>query len=84
MGHIDHVVLLDYDERGEAGRIDFLQRLVSADNLDVAVDKWLNSIFACGRRAVRIQRRLIMDCDLSPNRRRARRYSSLCGKLPQR
>jgi enoyl-CoA hydratase/carnithine racemase len=57
----------DHIDAEEAYRIGFLERLVAAGDLDASVDKWIESILACGPRAVRIQKRLIMDWDrMSP------------------
>lgn len=57
----------DHIDADEAYRIGFLERLVPAGELDAAVDRWIDSILACGPRAVRIQKRLIMDWDrMSP------------------
>ncbi|MBL4720653.1 MAG: enoyl-CoA hydratase/isomerase family protein [Alphaproteobacteria bacterium] len=57
----------DHIDANEAYRIGYLQRLVSYDALDDAVEKWIVSLLACGPRAVRIQKRLIMDWDrMSP------------------
>lgn len=53
----------DHIDAEEAYRIGYLQKLVPADQLDAAVDAWLVSLLACGPRAVRIQKRLIMDWD---------------------
>lgn len=51
----------------EAHRIGFLQRLVLASALDDAVEGWIESLLACGPRALRIQKRLIIDWDrMSP------------------
>ena len=51
----------------EAYRIGYLERLVPLDGLDAAVESWVKSLVACGPRAVRIQKRLIMDWDrMSP------------------
>lgn len=47
----------------EAYRIGYLQRLVPYGQLDAAVERWLQSLLACGPRAVRIQKRLIIDWD---------------------
>ncbi|MFT5391042.1 MAG: enoyl-CoA hydratase [Gammaproteobacteria bacterium] len=47
----------------EAYRIGYLQRLVAADALDDTVEQWVNSLLACGPKAVRIQKRLILDWD---------------------
>ena len=53
----------DHIDAEEAYRIGFLERLVDPANLDAAVDGWIASLLACGPRAVRIQKRLIMDWD---------------------
>jgi enoyl-CoA hydratase/carnithine racemase len=53
----------DHIDAEEAYRIGFLQKLVPAAQLDAAVDAWIESLLACGPRAVRIQKRLIMDWD---------------------
>ena len=53
----------DHIDAEEAYRIGYLQKLVPADQLDAAVDAWLASLLACGPRAVRIQKRLLMDWD---------------------
>ena len=57
----------DRIDAAEAWRIGFLQRLVAPGGLDAAVDGWIASLLACGPRAVRIQKRLIIDWDrMSP------------------
>lgn len=57
----------DHIDAQEAYRIGFLERLVPRDGLDTAVESWVRSLIACGPRAVRIQKRLIMDWDrMSP------------------
>ncbi|MEM7405196.1 MAG: enoyl-CoA hydratase-related protein [Pseudomonadota bacterium] len=53
----------DHITAEEAFRIGYLQRLVAPDELDAAVDGWLESIVASGPKAVRIQKRLILDWD---------------------
>lgn len=53
----------DHIDAEEAFRIGFLNRLVDPAELDAAVDGWIASLLACGPRAVRIQKRLIMDWD---------------------
>ncbi len=53
----------DHIDAEEAYRIGFLNRLVDPADLDAAVDGWIASLLACGPRAVRIQKRLIMDWD---------------------
>ena len=57
----------DHIDADEAYRIGYLERLVPFAGLDVAVERWITSLLACGPRAVRIQKRLIMDWDrMSP------------------
>ena len=57
----------DHIDAAEAYRIGFLERLVPAAELDAAVERWVASLLACGPRAVRIQKRLILDWDrMSP------------------
>jgi len=57
----------DHIDADEAYRIGYLERLVPYAELDSAVEKWITSLLACGPRAVRIQKRLIMDWDrMSP------------------
>ena len=53
----------DHIDAAEAYRIGFLQRLVPYSGLDAAVEGWIGSLLACGPRAVRIQKRLIIDWD---------------------
>ena len=53
----------DHIDSAEAYRIGFLQRLVPYSELDAAVENWIVSLLACGPRAVRIQKRLIIDWD---------------------
>ena len=53
----------DHIDAEEAYRIGFLERLVAPEDLDAAVDKWIESLLLCGPNAVRIQKRLIMDWD---------------------
>lgn len=53
----------DHIDAEEAFRIGFLNRLVAPADLDAVVDGWIDSLLACGPRAVRIQKRLIMDWD---------------------
>ena len=53
----------DHIDAEEAYRIGYLQRLVAYDRLDIEVEGWLDSLLACGPRAVRIQKRLIIDWD---------------------
>jgi len=58
---VELVLTGDHIDAKEAHRIGFLQKLVPATGLDAAVDAWLDSILACGPRAVRIQKRLNQD-----------------------
>jgi enoyl-CoA hydratase len=53
----------DHIDAQEAYRIGYLQRLVPTRDLDAAVERWLTSLLACGPRAVRIQKRLVIDWD---------------------
>jgi enoyl-CoA hydratase/carnithine racemase len=53
----------DQISAAEAYRIGFLQKLVSADQLDAAVEEWVRSLLACGPRGIRIQKRLLEDWD---------------------
>ena len=53
----------DHIDAEEAHRIGYLERLVAGEQLDTAVDGWLESLLACGPKAIRIQKRLIMDWD---------------------
>lgn len=57
----------DHIDAEEAYRIGYLERLVPAAELDDAVERWVASLLACGPKAVRIQKRLIIDWDrMSP------------------
>ncbi|MDD9907235.1 MAG: enoyl-CoA hydratase-related protein [Rhodospirillaceae bacterium] len=57
----------DHIDAEEAYRIGYLERLVPMAELDDAVERWVASLLACGPRAVRIQKRLIIDWDrMSP------------------
>lgn len=51
----------DVIDAAEAHRIGFVQRLVPADGLDDAVERWIASILASGPRAVRLQKSLLRD-----------------------
>ncbi|MDH3599118.1 MAG: enoyl-CoA hydratase-related protein [Candidatus Tectomicrobia bacterium] len=53
----------DHIDAAEAERIGFLQKRVPANQLNAAVEAWITSLLACGPRAVRIQKRLIIDWD---------------------
>jgi enoyl-CoA hydratase len=53
----------DHIDADEAFRIGFLERLVDPAELDASVDSWVASLLACGPKALRIQKRLIMDWD---------------------
>ena len=58
---VELVLTGDHIDAEEAYRIGFLQKLVSAAELDAAVESWLASLLACGPNAVRIQKRLVQD-----------------------
>jgi enoyl-CoA hydratase/carnithine racemase len=45
----------------EAYRCGFLDRLVAADELEAAVEKWVGAILAAGPRAIRLQKQLVQD-----------------------
>jgi enoyl-CoA hydratase len=53
----------DHIDAVEAHRIGFVQKLVPSEHLNEALEQWLASILACGPRAIRIQKRLIVDWD---------------------
>lgn len=53
----------DHISAEEAFRIGYLQRLVEREALDDAVDGWLESLLACGPRAIRIQKQLALNWD---------------------
>ena len=60
---VELVLTGDHVEAREAHRIGYLQRLVPSRELDAAVEQWLDSLLACGPRALRIQKRLLIDWD---------------------
>ena len=60
---VELVLTGDHIDAQEAYRIGYLQRLVSARDLDEAVEGWLASLLACGPHAVRLQKRLVIDWD---------------------
>ena len=60
---VELVLTGDHIDAREAHRIGYLQRLVPYAELDAAVEGWLASLLACGPRAVRIQKRLVIDWD---------------------
>ena len=51
----------DLIDAQEAFRCGFLDRLVSAGELDAAVGRWVTSILSAGPRAIRLQKRLVQD-----------------------
>jgi len=53
----------DHIDADEAYRIGYLERLVDPEALDASVDSWLESLLCAGPKAVRIQKRLIIDWD---------------------
>ena len=57
----------DRIDAAEAHRIGFLERVAPLAGLDGAVEGWIDSLLACGPRALAIQKRLIIDWDrMSP------------------
>jgi len=56
----------DIFDAQEAYRFGFLQKLVPAAELDAAVEKWIASIVVSGRRAVRLQKKLMRDWERLP------------------
>lgn len=53
----------DHIDAAEAYRIGYLLKLVKREQLDEAVEAWVQSLLACGPNAVRIQKKLILDWD---------------------
>ena len=60
---VELVLTGDHISAQEAYRIGYLQRLVPLRDLDAAVEEWIASLLACGPRALRIQKRLVIDWD---------------------
>jgi len=60
---VELVLTGDHISAQEAHLIGYLQRLVPARELDAAVEQWLTSLLACGPRALRLQKRLVIDWD---------------------
>jgi enoyl-CoA hydratase/carnithine racemase len=60
---VELVLTGDHIDAREAYRIGYLQKLVTARELDAAVEQWIDSLQACGPRALRIQKRLVIDWD---------------------
>src|SRR5262245_38549672 len=60
---VELVLTGDHIDAQEAYRIGYLQRLAPAGELDAAVEQWIASLLACGREALRIQKRLVIDWD---------------------
>ena len=57
----------DWIDSAEAYRIGYLEKRVPYADLDQAVNGWLDSLFKCGPRALRLQKRIILDWDrMSP------------------
>ncbi|HYC46381.1 MAG TPA: enoyl-CoA hydratase-related protein [Burkholderiales bacterium] len=56
----------DVIDAAEAHRCGFLQKLVTAAELDAAVGKWIESILVSGPRAVRLQKKLLRDWERLP------------------
>jgi enoyl-CoA hydratase len=63
---VELVLTGDHIDAREAHRIGFLQKLAPAAELDAAVEAWLASLLACGPRAVRLQKRLLLDWERLP------------------
>lgn len=51
----------DIFEAKDMYQFGFVQKLVSASELDIAIEKWLQSILVSGARAVRLQKSLMRD-----------------------
>src|SRR5215475_10677283 len=60
---VELVLTGDHIDAQEAYRIGYLQRVVPSEALDAAVERWITSLLACGPRALRIQKRLVIDWD---------------------
>ena len=60
---VELVLTGDHIDAEAADRMGFLQKCVPYAELDAAVEGWIESLLACGPRAVRIQKRLIIDWD---------------------
>ena len=56
----------DIFEAREAHQFGFLQKLVSAAELDAAIEKWIGSLLVSGPRAVRLQKKLLRDWEHLP------------------
>ena len=56
----------DIFDAQEAHQFGFLQKVVTAVELDAAVDKWVASILVSGPRAVRLQKKLMRDWERLP------------------
>ncbi len=50
----------------EAHRCGFLDRLVAPADLDATVEKWVSAILSAGPRAIRIQKKLVLDWERMP------------------
>jgi enoyl-CoA hydratase len=48
-------------EAAEAGRIGFLEKVISPARLDDGVEQWVSSILEAGPRAIRLQKKLVRD-----------------------
>jgi len=64
----------------EAYRCGFLERLVSATELDATVEKWVTSICVAGARAVRLQKSLIRDWERMSIRDAIHQGISVCAE----
>jgi enoyl-CoA hydratase/carnithine racemase len=56
----------EHIDADEAYRTGFLEKLVAADALDAAVEKWVAAICESGARAVRIQKELVREWERLP------------------
>jgi len=60
---VELVLTGDHIDAREAYRIGYLQRLLPYGEIDAGVEQWIGSLIACGPRALRIQKRLVVDWD---------------------
>ncbi len=60
---VELVLTGDHIDAHEAYRIGYLQRLLPYGEIDAGVEQWIGSLIACGPRALRIQKRLLVDWD---------------------
>jgi len=60
---VELVLTGDVIDAREAHRVGYLQRIATSGELDATVERWLDSLLACGPAALRIQKRLVIDWD---------------------